>query len=135
MLSLNLSTFEVCSLSRLWTGMGLMCPHAEHLQQCQRSQFLYPMSELFTFVFLSSIIMAPMVSFGRQWARSICSIFPLCIKPKSVASRFFKRTPSKIRRIVRIFDVVDRFLRKPFWFFQIFSQFHVWCGKVGDIPW
>ena len=35
----------------------------------------------------------------------------------SVDSRFFARIISMIRRIVRIFDVVDRFLRKPFWFF------------------
>ena len=32
---------------------------------------------------------------------------------ESVASRIFERTP-KIWRIVRICDVVDRFLRKPF---------------------
>ena len=36
----------------------------------------------------------------------------------------FARTPSKIRRIVRIYDVMNRFLRKPFWFFlRIFSIF------------
>ena len=34
-----------------------------------------------------------------------------------VACRFFVRTPSKILRIVKICDVVDLFLRKPFWFF------------------
>ena len=38
-----------------------------------------------------------------------------------VASMFFARTPSRIRRIVKICDV-DRFLRNPFWFFlSIFS--------------
>ena len=40
----------------------------------------------------------------------------------SVASKFFTRTPSMIRRILRICDVVGRFLRKPFRFFpRIFS--------------
>ena len=34
-----------------------------------------------------------------------------------VASRFFARTPSRILRIVKICEVVDLFLRKPFWFF------------------
>ena len=34
-----------------------------------------------------------------------------------VASRFFTGTSSRIRRSVKMFDVVDRFLRKPFWFF------------------
>ena len=34
---------------------------------------------------------------------------------------FFARTP-RIRRIVKIYDIVDQFLRKPFWFFlSIFS--------------
>ena len=34
-----------------------------------------------------------------------------------VACRFFARTPSRILRIVNICEVVDLFLRKPFWFF------------------
>ena len=34
-----------------------------------------------------------------------------------VASRFFAGTPSRIRRIVKICDDVDLFLRKPFSFF------------------
>ena len=34
-----------------------------------------------------------------------------------VASRFFACTPSRIQRIVKICDIVDLFLRKPFWFF------------------
>ena len=39
----------------------------------------------------------------------------------NVASRHFARSPS-IRRIIKICDVVDRFLRKLFWFFlSIFS--------------
>ena len=35
----------------------------------------------------------------------------------NVACRFFARTPSRILRIVNICEVVDLFLRKPFWFF------------------
>ena len=69
--------------------------------------------------------MAATVSLGRPYARSIFSISPLCMESKALAkstiyivvSRFFARTPSRIRRIVKICDVVDRFLRKPFWFF------------------
>ena len=30
---------------------------------------------------------------------------------------FFARTPSRILRMVNICEVVDLFLRKPFWFF------------------
>ncbi len=35
-----------------------------------------------------------------------------------VACRFFTRTPSRILRMVNICEVVDQFLRKPFWFFS-----------------
>ena len=39
-----------------------------------------------------------------------------------VAFRFFAHTPSRIRRIVKICDIVDRLFGKPFWFFiSIFS--------------
>ena len=74
--------------------------------------------------------MAATVSLGRPQASSICSIFPLCMESKAlekstnniVASSFFACIPSRIQRIVKICDVVDRFLRKPFWFFlSIFS--------------
>ncbi len=34
-----------------------------------------------------------------------------------VARRFFACMPSRILRIVNICEVVDLFLRKPFWFF------------------
>ena len=66
--------------------------------------------------------MATTVSLGRLLASSICSIFSVCMESKAlrkstnniVASRSFGRTPSRIRRIVKICDVVDCFLRKPF---------------------
>ena len=35
----------------------------------------------------------------------------------SIASRFSARTPSRIRPIVKICDVVDLFIRQPFRFF------------------
>ena len=44
-LLLDLLTFKVHSLGRLWTGMGLMYPLAEHQQQYQRSLCLHPVSE------------------------------------------------------------------------------------------
>ena len=74
--------------------------------------------------------MAATVSLSRLLASNICSIFPRCMESKAlaksknkiVASRFFARTPSRIRRIVKICDVMDLFLQKPFWFFlSIFS--------------
>ena len=40
----------------------------------------------------------------------------------NVACKFFARTPSRILRMVSICEVVDLFLRKPFWFFlRMFS--------------
>ena len=35
----------------------------------------------------------------------------------NVACKFFARTPSRILWMVSICEVVDLFLRKPFWFF------------------
>ena len=84
------------------------------------------------FIKCLGIIMAVTVSLSRPLDSSIGSIFPLCMEPKAlvkssndiVASRFFACVPSRIRRRVKICDVVDRFLRKPFWFFlSIFSIF------------
>ena len=74
--------------------------------------------------------MAVTVSFRRPYARSICSIFPLrkesnalkkCTN-KSITSRFFAHTPSKIQWIVGIYDVMDQLLWKPLWFFLRISK-------------
>ena len=46
-----------------------------------------------------------------------------------VASMFFACGPSWIRRIVKFFNVVNRFHRKPFWLF-LFSQFSVLWGGI-----
>ena len=59
------------------------------------------------------------------YASRICSIFPLWMESKAlvkstninVACRFFARTPSRILRMVNICELVDLFLREPFWFF------------------
>ena len=117
--------------------MGLMCLLVAHLLQ-----LLSPYGErTFTFVFLYSIIMAATVSFGSPWANNICSIFPLCIESKAsekstnniVASRFFSPTPSRFRRIVKICDDLDRFLRKPFWFIlSIFSLLDIYVERDGS---
>ena len=61
--------------------------------------------------------MAATLSLDGPSVSSICSIFPLCLESnvlaKStnniVASRFFALTPSRIRQIVKICDVVDLF--------------------------
>ena len=77
--------------------------------------------------------MAATVSLGGPYAIIICFIFPLCMESNAlekstnniVSSRFFERT-FRIRRIVKICDVVDRFLRKPFWLFL--SIFSILCS-------
>ena len=76
--------------------------------------------------------------FGRPYARRICSIFPLCMESKAilkstnniVGCRIFARTPSRILRIVNICEVVDLFLRKPFWFFLRMLSILGLCGYV-----
>ena len=72
------------------------------------------------------------------YASRICSIFPLWMESKAlvkstkinVACRFFARTPSRILRMVNICEVVDLFLRKPFWFFLSMVSIWVLCGFV-----
>ena len=89
--------------------------------------FVSPSRErTFTLVFLLRIVIAATVFFlGRLYASRLCSIFPRCMESKAlvkstnsnVTCRFFARTPSRILRMVNICEVVDLFLRKPFWFF------------------
>ena len=47
----NLSTTEICSLGRLWTGIVLIYPLSAHLWQCQRSLCLHPVSVLLLLCF------------------------------------------------------------------------------------
>ena len=112
--------------------MGLMCPLAAHLLQCRSSLCLHLGSELLLLCFFHSIIMAATVFFLLGCKRVVFVPFSLCVwSQRPWRSRqiillplvfFFARTPSRIRRIVKICDVVDRFFRKPFWFFlSIFS--------------
>ena len=90
------------------------------------------MSRIMTFVSLLRIIRAVTVSFGKPYSTNICSNFPLSMEANAleksrdnrVASRFFARIPSMIRRRVWIWEVVDRFLRKPSWFFFRNGKIH-----------
>ena len=115
------------SLGWLWTDMGLMYPLAEHQQHCQKICVFIRWANFYFRVFVEYHY--SWVSFlGRPNARSIYSIFSLFMESramdkstkKSLVSRFFARSPSIIRRIIKICDVVDQFLWKPFWFFQRF---------------
>ena len=104
--------------SRLWS------------RQCQRSWCPYQLKELLFLCFyimallIMCFIITVWVSLRRLYARSIYSIFLLCIEwnaleksTNSFALRFFAFTPLMIQWIVRICEVVDQFLHKPFWFF------------------
>ena len=59
--------------------------------------------------------MAGKASLGKPSASSICSIFPLCMESNPlekstniiVASRFFACSPSRIRWIIKVCDVMD----------------------------
>ena len=77
-------------------------------------------------MFLQRIIIVVTISLRRLYASSIFSIFLWCMKSnasekstnKSVVSSFFLSAPSMIQWIIRICDVVNRFLQKPFRFFK-----------------
>ena len=72
------------------------------------------------FMFFYFTITAVAVSLRRLYTNSICSIFPLCIESNalekstncSVVSKCFARIPLMIQRIVKIYQVVERFLCK-----------------------
>ena len=81
-------------------------------------------------VFVYSIIIALIVSFGIPYADRIYFYFNLSIESNafeksiniSIAGTFFDFTPSIKRRMVNICPVVDRFVLNPFWFFlRIYS--------------
>ena len=72
-----------------------------------------------------SIIITVNVSLGRSYSSSIYFIFSFCMESNtlekstncSIALRLFSYTPSMIRQIVCIFDVVVLSLLKAFGFF------------------
>ena len=105
--------------------MGLACPLVVLLLQCRSILCLRPVNVLALWCFCKELLLLLRFFFGRPYASRICSIFPLCMESKAlvkstnsnVACRFFVRTPSRIVRMVNIREVVDLFLRKPFWFF------------------
>ena len=89
----------------------------------------------FTIVFLYSIIMTVTVSLRKPLARSICSIFPLCMESDTlqkstnniVASRFFART-SRIGLIVKIRGSISPKAISS----KVISQFSVLYGSVVE---
>ena len=76
--------------------------------------------------------MAARVSLSRPLVISICFIFPMSQESKVLekstnnifASRFLASTPLRIRRIVRMFDVIDQFFR--------FSESHFGSSSVSS---
>ena len=106
-----------------------MCLLAAHLLQCCCSLCLHSGSGLLLSGFyIASLCLRrfPWVGHRREvYAPSFLCVWnqrPMKSLQIIVASSFFARIPSIIRRIVKIYDVADLFLRKPFWFFlSIFS--------------
>ena len=64
-LSLDLPTFEVPDLGKLWTDMELMCPLTEQQRQWQRSLCFHQVSELFRLHFLRASLWLRQFIFGR----------------------------------------------------------------------
>ena len=102
-----------------------MCLVAAPLLQCRSSLCLHPGSRLllscfyiaslwlwrFLLVCRRRVVFAP--SFLCAWSQR----HTRCRQIISLPLGFFVRTCSRIRWIVKICDVVDLFLRNPFWFF------------------
>ena len=120
---LDLLTFQVHDLGRLPTYTARMYLLTRLPRKCQEIWCRYFVIEP---LFLWGIIKPVTVSLGRLSACSIWFIFRLGMDSntfkistnKCVVLRFFARTPLMIRQIVRICEVVGRFLRKPWQFFR-----------------
>ena len=102
-----------------------MCLLAAHLLQCRSSLYLHPGSGLLLLYFyIASLWLRQFLLVGcRQvvFALSFLCVWNQrpwgCPQIVLLPLGFFAHTPSRIRRIVKTYDVVDLFLRKPFWFF------------------
>ena len=107
-----------------------MCLFATHLLQCRSSLCLHPGNGLllscfyiaslwlrwFLWVGRERVLLAP--SFICVWTQRPWRSRQIILLPLG----FLHDTPSRIRRIVKICEVVDLFLRNLFWFFlSIFS--------------
>ena len=108
--------------------------------------------QTFTFVFLYSIIIAATVSFGRPWRVVFAPSF-LCIwsqmpwQSQQIIMLPLGFLHIHLQEFVKVCDVMDLFLRKPFWLFlRIFSILgSMWLRSralyilatmnVSDIPW
>ena len=121
--------FEVHSLDRLWTDIGLIYPLAEHQQrQCQRSLRLH-------LVILSWLTIENhygwTVYLGRPYARSTCSIFPLCMESNAWRNLWTKVLPwGFLYELLLWFDRLSKsvmlwtgFSKNHFDSFEEFSQF------------
>ena len=105
--------------------MGLVCPLAVLLLQCRSNLCLHLVNVLSLWCFYRESLLLPRSLLVCPYASRICFIFPLWMESKAlvkstnsnVACRFFACTPSRILPIVNICEVVNLFLRKPFWFF------------------
>ena len=109
--------------------MGLICPLAAHLRQCQRSLCLHPVSKLLLLCFC----IASSWLWQFLWEDRRAEVFA----PSSLCvwSQMPWRSLQIIVlpwQIVKTCDVMNQFLWKPFWFFLRTSQFQVLCGWVAD---
>ena len=114
---------------------------ATPLLQCRSSLCLYPGSGLLLSCFyIASLWLRRFLSVSRR--RVVFAPSFLCVwsqKPwrsRQIiisTSRFFGRISLKIRRMVKICDDMDLFLRKSFWFSWVSSQFWVLCDYVVEL--
>ena len=104
--------------------MGLACPLVVLLLQCGSILCLHPVNVLSLWCFCRELLLLQRFLLVGRMLGFVPSL-PMCMESKALVKstnsnfvcRFFPRTPSTILRMVNICEVVDLFLRKPFWFF------------------
>ena len=95
--------------------MGPMYLLVAHLLQCRSSLCLHPVRGLLLSCFyIASLWLRQFFKevVGEKYLLHLLFLSKALEKStnNSVTSRFLARTPSRIRRIVKIYDVMDRFL-------------------------
>ena len=136
----DLLTFEVCNLSRVLTNLVLMYLLVRLQRQFRRSRCHYRISKPLQLFFLFVKYHYSGNSFFGKTIYKLCFLHFFSVYRNECFGEIyeqmccldiFERTTSMIWRIVRICVIVERFLRKLFWFFQRIFLIFSWI-RLGS---
>ena len=115
-----------------------MCLLIAHLVQCRSSLCLHPESGLLRLCFYRALLWLQQFLWGGC-RREVFALSSLCVWSQRqwrcwqmilLPQGFFACTSCRIWRIAKICDVVNQFVRKPFWFFLSMFSILVLCSCI-----